>query len=324
METITVARNAMATRFEIALHGRSAPGLRAAGEEALDEVQRWEARLSLYRPSSEIAHLNARAAYEPVRVSPPVFSLLAWCARLRGETGGRFDITIAPLVRCWGFMGGTGRMPDPEELARARQMVGMHLVELDAAEQTVQFARPGVMLDFGAVGKGFAIEQAMQVLREGGVESALFHGGTSTVQALGSPPEAPGWKIAVEGGHAGQTPPAPALGTLTIKDEALSVSAVWGRCFESEGRRFGHVLDPRTGETVRQAVLSAIVVPSATESDALSTALLIGGAADFALIAGLRPGARALLAVEREGKLESQVHGPGWEAFRGGTSELFA
>src|SRR5262245_16054321 len=104
MQTVTLARNAMATRFELVLHGKNASGLQAAGEEALNEVDRLENLLSLYRPGSEIAQINARAAGEPVLVSPEVFSLLQHAQRLSAETGGAFDITIAPLVRCWGFM----------------------------------------------------------------------------------------------------------------------------------------------------------------------------------------------------------------------------
>src|SRR5512144_2782410 len=98
MATVTLARNAMATRFEIVLHGENPIFLRAAGEEALQEIDRLEAQLSLFRPTSEIAHLNARAAREPVRVTPALFALLRQAERLSQETGGAFDITIAPLV----------------------------------------------------------------------------------------------------------------------------------------------------------------------------------------------------------------------------------
>src|ERR1041385_2279158 len=101
-QTVALARNAMNTRFEIVLHGDNAVALRAAGEEALDEVERVDAQLSLYRPTSEIARLNARAASQWVRVTPALFRLLKLAKELSQETGGAFDITIAPLVRCWG------------------------------------------------------------------------------------------------------------------------------------------------------------------------------------------------------------------------------
>src|SRR4051794_5972607 len=124
METVTLARHAMATRFELVLHGDRPSALRAAGEEALDEIDRLEAQLSLFRPTSEIAHLNARAAQERIRVTPPLFSLLEHARQLHTESAGAFDITIAPLVHCWGFMSGTGAIPRSEDLVEARSRVG--------------------------------------------------------------------------------------------------------------------------------------------------------------------------------------------------------
>ena len=118
MPPVTLACHAMATRFEIVLHGDNPAALRAAGEEALAQVEQLEAQLSLFRASSEIAHLNARAANEPVRVTPGLFALLQQAQKLCEESGGAFDITVAPLVRCWGFMGGDGRFPVPRRWPR--------------------------------------------------------------------------------------------------------------------------------------------------------------------------------------------------------------
>jgi len=304
MTTLTLARNAMATRFELVLSGADPVTLRAAGEAALDEIDRLEGQLSLYRPSSEIAHVNARAAIEPVRVSPPVFRLLELAKRLTAETGGAFDITIAPLVRCWGFMGGTGHLPDPEDIAKARARVGIQLVHLDADQFTVRFERPGVMLDLGAIGKGYAVEQAVDVLREAGITSALLHGGTSTVFGLGAPETEPGWKVAIENPRTGGL-----FATVVLREAALSVSAVWGRSFESGGRSYGHVLDPRTGQPTTAAALAAIVLPSATETDALSTALLTRGAEGHDTIASLRPQTRTLLVTEVAGGFVADARG---------------
>jgi thiamine biosynthesis lipoprotein len=316
MATITLALHAMATRFEMVLHGENPVGLRAAGEEALAEIERLEAQLSLYRASSEIAQLNARAAQGPVRVTPSLFALLGQAQQLHQETGGAFDITVGPLVRCWGFLGGGGHLPEAEALAAAHASVGMGLVELDPEQFTVRFARQGVMLDLGAIGKGYAIERAADILREAGVASALLHGGTSTVYALGHPPEAECWKVAVEaprrrgdGPRAGAPrgmearrsgAPAPPLATVPLRDQALSLSAVWGRSFQAAGKTFGHVLDPRTGQPVSGAVLAAVVLPSATETDALSTALLVLGPGGHERIASLRPGMKTLLVAATE------------------------
>jgi thiamine biosynthesis lipoprotein len=283
----------MATRFELVLYGPHSPALRAAGEEALDEIQRLDAQLSLYEPTSELAHLNARAAREPVRVEPGLFRLLARARQLSEETGGLFDLTIAPLMRCWGLLGGKGKVPEPAELEEARAQVGMHLVELDPERFTVRFARPGVMLDLGALGKGYAIERAGDILRELGVTAALLHGGTSTVRALGTPPDAPAWQVAIAGPPGAASQP---LARVSLCDESLSVSAVWGKSFQAHGTTYGHIMDPRTGHPAAGAVLAAVVLPSATETDAFSTALLTAGLAGHEKLAGLRPGLRSLVA----------------------------
>lgn len=308
-QTVTLARHAMATRFELVLHGDNPVALRAAGEEALHEIERIEGLLSLYRNTSEIAHLNARAAREAVRVSPPVFRLLQQARRISEETGGAFDITIAPLVRCWGFMGGTGQMPSPEAIAEARAKVGMHQVQLNASDFTVRFERDGVMLDLGAIGKGYAVEQAIEILRDDGVTSAILHGGTSTVCAIGTPPDGDAWKIAIERPAAGESPAPPLLAIVPLKDEALSVSAVWGRSFQSADRTYGHVIDPRTGQPTDAALLSAVALPSATETDAFSTALLTRGLEGLPQIASLRPETRWLVARRRGDQIETSASG---------------
>lgn len=308
MKTVAVARQAMATRFEIVLHGKDEVSLRAAAEEALSEIERLEAQFSLYRPDSEISSINARAATGPVKVEPGLFRLLQQAQRLSRETGGAFDITIAPLMRCWGFMRGDGRLPAAADVGDARSKVGMHLVQLNEKDFTVQFAREGVMLDLGSIGKGYALERAAELLADAGVVSAILHGGTSTVYALGAPPDADAWKVAIphpdfaketialRPAHApGRELEANLLAVVPLKNEALSVSAVWGKAFEADGKVYGHVIDPRTGEPAQGAVLAAVALPSAAESDALSTALLTLGAAGHNQIASLRPGMRTLV-----------------------------
>jgi thiamine biosynthesis lipoprotein len=303
MRPVAIACQAMATRFEMVLHGANPLALRAAGEEAIREIERLEDQLSLYRPGSEIAQLNARAAREPVQVTPGLFGLLQQAARLHEETQGAFDITVAPLVRSWGFMDGGGRVPDAGELEKARRSVGMHLVQLDPGRRTVRFEREGVMLDLGAIGKGYAVEKAAELLREAGVEAALIHGGTSTVFGIGHPPGEDEWTVKIENPCTRGEPGLESLCKVRLKDESLSVSSVHGRSFVENGSVYGHVIDPRTGEPAHGAVLAAVVVESATESDALSTALLTLGSDGQARLATCRPGIRTLLASESGGTL---------------------
>lgn len=297
----------MATRFEIVLHGTNRVALRAAADEALHEIERLHAQLSFYSPTSEISFINCRASRQPVQVEPRLFALLKSAQRLHQETGGAFDITVAPLIRCWGFVGGTGNLPSDEQIAEARAQVGMGHVILDERRFTVRFDRPGMMIDLGSIGKGYALEAAAEILLEAGIERALLHGGTSTVYAIGSPPEADAWKIAIE-----SPPPRKAkielpespeptgrpLAVVELADTSLSVSGVHGKCFRVGETVYGHVLDPRTGRPAQGALLAAVVLPSAAETDALSTALLLAGVPGHQEVANLRPGMKTLVVDE--------------------------
>lgn len=271
-ETVTVAAEAMATRFEVALHGAPEAILRAAAEEALAEITRLEGMLSLYQPTSEIAHINTRGDREPVRVSPEVFSLLEHCVALGEQTEGCFDITLAPLMRCWRFMNDSGAAPSDAALAEARALCGWPQLRLDPEHTTVQLATNGAMLDLGSVGKGYALEQAATLLQENEFENFLIHGGTSTVCARGVQADGEPWRIAVEHPDADQPP----LSIVDLQNESLSVSGIGGKSFiDDAGVEQGHVIDPRTGRPTQAARVAAVVCSSATVSDAWATALLV-------------------------------------------------
>ncbi len=330
---------AMASRFELILEGESEAWLRAAGEEALSEIERLDRQLTIFSPASEVSRINARAAQEPVPVEPRLFVLLQQCKKLFEETGGAFDVTVAPLMRAWGFYYGAGRLPAAEMLERARQVTGMHQVHLDADRRTVAFERAGVLLDFGAIGKGYAVDEAVAILREAGVERAFLHGGTSTAYGIGTAEDGRPWQVALPypGEDAGSAeasdrnrmpseepherrPPSESPGTereahgevdassseasvlavAPLENASLSVSAVWGKAFEADGKTLGHVLDPRRGRPVEGAMMTAVVAGSATEADALSTALLVLGRGGGALVDRLRGHVKMLLLLTSE------------------------
>ncbi len=273
MSPVALALRAMATRFELVLDGDDPVRLRAAGEEALGEIERVEARLSRYRPTSDVAAVNAAAGGGPVRVDPRVAALLDECALLSRLTDGTFDVSVGPLLRAWGFVGGSGAPADPRDVARARALVGMQQVEIDRAGSTVRLTRPGMELDLGAVGKGYAIDRAIAVLREHGVPRALLHGGTSSVHSIGRPRGGQDWGIAW------RVPGEPLRRRgLDPSRPALAVSAPHGKAFTGrDGRTWGHVLDPRTGQPARAVASACVAGPSSTRCDALSTALLVLG-----------------------------------------------
>lgn len=268
---LTLSLQAMATRFELLLSGGDRARLRAAGEEALAEIERLEAQLSFYRRDSEIYWINQRAASIPVQIDPRLFRLLQHCAELTALTGGAFDITVGPLMRAWKFTGEGGAVPSQDDLEAARNLTGIHLITFNEENFTVGLARPGVEIDLGGFGKGYAIERAVELLREYGVETALIHGGTSSVYAIGRQPDGEPWKIALSSPFPDDAP------VVVLEDRALSVSAVHGKSFEAGGKTYGHVIDPRTGQPVDRVLAAAVTGPSPSICEALSKALLVNG-----------------------------------------------
>jgi FAD:protein FMN transferase len=274
MHSVKLSLSAMATRFELLLGGDDPMRLRAAGEEALAEIERLEAQLSFYRADSEISWINARAARQAVKVEPRLFRLLRRAAELTRLTDGAFDVAVGPLMRAWRFVGGKGAMPSREELEKARAASGIEQVEFDEGSFTVRFKRPGVELDLGGYGKGYAVDRAADLLREAGVASALLDGGTSSVYAVGVQAGGGAWRVGLQEPLRQNGQPV----VVGLSDSALSVSAGHGKEFTAGGRRYGHVIDPRTGEAVNGALAAAAAGPSAAECEALSKALLVGGA----------------------------------------------
>lgn len=269
MKSVRLARHAMATRFEFVLRGRDVVQLRSAGEEALAEITRLDGRLSFYNSTSELCRINGSAAEGPVSILPDVFDLLTTARNMWELSGGTFDPTIAPLMRCWGFAGGSGQLPKDDRLERARQVTGMSHVLFDPEAKTVRFTRKGVHLDLGGIAKGHALDEAARILLDCGVENALLHGGTSSIIALGTSFDGLPWKVGIlmEGQQS--------IGTVELQNSSLSVSAVSGKAFTIEDTVYGHVIDPRTGFPTKGAQLAAVVAKTAAHADALSTAALV-------------------------------------------------
>lgn len=308
MASSAVARHLMGTRFEIYVSGDGDPvRLRAAAEEALDEVERLDRQLSMYRADSDLSDLNRRGSDEWVRLEPRLFSLLQHASGLSRATSGAFDPCVTPLLAAWGFLGASGRWAADEDVRAALDLAGPDRLLLDESRMAARFDRPGVRVDLGAIGKGYALDQAAGFLREEGISSALIHGGTSTVAAVGSSPDGRPWTVAI----ADPAQPDQVVGEVRLEDgQTLSVSAVHGKAFTGpDGRLCGHVLDPRTGMPVSGSRLGAVTGPSATESDALSTALLVLGEEGLHLVQRHWPETSALFIMDGR---KPQVEGSGF------------
>lgn len=273
---LRVSRRAMATTFEIALPYGTPNALEAA-EDALDLIDELEDQLTVFRDHSEVSQLNARAADGPVVVEAQLFELLTTAATLTNETAGAFDIATGSLIRAWGFLKRAGRVPPPAELKAARANSGMRHVVLNAQAQSVKYRRRGLELNLGGIGKGYALDRVAELLRsKWGIRSALLHGGGSSVLAMGTPPGHPrGWAVAVR--HPWDE--THTLGTVWLADQALGTSAATYQHFEYNGRKLGHLLDPRTGWPAGGTASASCVAPTAATADALSTAFFVLGAA---------------------------------------------
>lgn len=253
---LRLATAAMGTRFELLLPGERGEAQRPAGEAALEEIELWHARLSRFASDSLVSHINRTAHQAPVRLDGETFELFADAMQVHRDSGGAFDIAVG------GLMESRGHAPSAVH-GEARARGGA--VRLDPNARTVRFERPGVSLDFGAVAKGHALDRAAGLLREHGVRSALLHGGTSSVVALGAPPGAEGWRVAL--GPEGKA------GTVTLRDEALSVSDASSQ----RGPDGGHILDARSGKPSSWRGVVAVIGPSARLCDAWSTAVVAQG-----------------------------------------------
>ncbi len=263
-------RKAMATTFEVILPFGT-PDAHVLALEALDEIDRLEDQLTVYRDSSEVSRLNARAARHPVPVERGLFDLLSLAKRLHSETGGAFDIAVGALIKTWGFYCRQGRVPSAAERADVRRRIGMQHVRLDAERLTVAYERQGLEINLGSIGKGYALDRALARLE---VRDALAHGGHSSVLARGSEaPGRPGWSVGV------LDPERPGCrrAVLTLRDRGLGTSAITHQHFVHEGKKLGHLLDPRTAWPAAGVLSATATAPTAAEADALATAFFILG-----------------------------------------------
>ncbi|HEY7328858.1 MAG TPA: FAD:protein FMN transferase [Gemmataceae bacterium] len=266
-------RRAMATNFEIILPFGT-PDAVQMGEVAFDLLDRLEEQMTVYRQGSEISRLNQQAPIAPVRVERRLFDLLELASRIHRETEGAYDITTGALIKAWGFFRGPRRMPSEEERETARQRVGMDKVTLDAERHTVRYQQPGTEINLGSIGKGYALDRMARKLRGRGCKQILLHGGTSSVYAGGCPAdEKRGWQVAIL--HPWQR--SRRLARVWLRDRALGTSAATHQHLEYNGKKLGHILDPRTGWPASGIASASVLAPSAAEADALSTAFYVGG-----------------------------------------------
>jgi thiamine biosynthesis lipoprotein len=296
-------RQAMGTVLEITLVAESDAEGRAALDAAFAEVDRLSGMLTTFDPDSELMRMNRAAGQGPRAVDPELARVLALSLEHSRATRGSFDPTVGPLVELWARAAARGAVPGDGEIAAARARVGAGNVAV-GADGRVALARPGVSVDLGGVAKGYALDRILPVLERFGVEAALLNFGRSSTWAVGRPPDARAWRLLAPG------PGAAPLGVLELTDRALAVSGSLGQSIEIGGRRYGHVLDPRSGRPLERELEAYVVAPDAALAEALSKAVLVLGPAEGLAVVAARPGCEALL-VGADG---ARWRTPGWDS----------
>jgi thiamine biosynthesis lipoprotein len=254
-------RYAMGTMFDIIVYHASRPEAERAMQKALAEVVRLDQVMSHYKADSDLAKLHREGRGAPVPVEPSLYDVIQESIRFSRYSAGAFDATIAPLLRVWKTASAEGRKPSANEIAAARRCVGYEQIEAIAPDR-IRLRSACVELDLGGIGKGYAVDRAIAVLKAEGIRYGLVNAGGSSITAIDAPPGAKGWAVTVGAGK-----------VLLLRDSSMSTS-----------EQNGEILDPRTGSpaaiaipTGRDSGLAAVsvITRSGTAADALSTALVI-------------------------------------------------
>lgn len=253
---------AMATMFEIMVADEDPAFAAGVALAAFEEIDRLEQDLSRYSANSDVARINNLSPYGSVQVGLDTFQCLRLSRQFWEETGGAFDSTLGALMNCWVGKDKSLLRPSLEEIARATERSGMSLLELDEAAMAVRVQGSVPIVDLGAIGKGYAVDRVVELLKEWGVESALVHGGTSSAYAFGDFPQKEGWPVTLSN----PLQVSEILETVNLKAEGLGGSGI------TKGR---HIIDPRSFRPVEGRRAAWVLSDSATKSDAVSTACMV-------------------------------------------------
>lgn len=306
---VRIGRRAMACEFEVLLNAGEYPDGAEHALAALDLVDELESQLTVYRESSEVVEINRQAGTIPVAVEARLFELLRFAKQLHLETEGAYDITSGPLTKVWGFSRRQGSVPSQADLNEALARVGSQRLRLDESARTIAFETPGMELNLGSIGKGYALDRVAAMLAAQGITQMLIHGGQSSVLARGGESGSPeGWTVGV----VDPLRPGRRIAEIRLRDQALGTSGASTQFFRHSGRRYGHILDPRTGWPAEGILSTTVVAPSGAMADALATAFYVWGVEPSLAYCRARPEISALLIAADESGQGVKVHTAGF------------
>lgn len=290
----------MGTIVEVTMEGERDESAKIC-QRLFQRLEKIEARFSLYNPQSEINEVNSKAGRDVVRVSDEFFNLLEKSLVWSELTSGAFDISVAPLVKLWGFKEHKPAVPGEEEIKRALENCGYTYIRLSPKNQEVSFLKPGLEIDMGGVAKGYIVGEGIRFLRKEGVRAALLNAG-GDLYGLGSPLGQEGWSIGLQ--HPRKK--GKIFTKLVICDKAVATSGDYENFFLYEGKYLSHIIDPKTGRPSLSGVISATVISAdSAEADALATALVVMGKDKGLDLVNHLSGVEAIIIFLEQGKLKA-------------------
>lgn len=274
LERFEFSKPLLGTLVEVTLYAPNETVATEAVAAAFARITALNRILSDYEPESEVMRLCRTAGTgSKVEVSPELFEMLSRSASLSEATDGAFDVTISPVIKLWRAARKERKLPDPQQLAAARKLVGWKNVKLDKAARTVELLRPGMQLDFGGIAKGYMAQQARDVLTKRGLTRCLIAIG-GDIAAGDPPPETAGWKIGVA---PLDKPDGPPSRLLRLKNCSVSTAGDAFQFVEINGVRYSHIVDPKTGLGLTQRCSVTVIATEGATADGLDTAVVLVG-----------------------------------------------
>jgi FAD:protein FMN transferase len=273
---LSFAKPQMACEFEVLVNQNQYPTAAELAVKSLESVERLEQLFSVYKARSELSTLNRFGSQRPVAASEDTLTLLRLAQDLYCITNGAFDITAGSLSEVWGFSRREGAMPTKSQIDAALECVGTQYLNVDTPNRTAGFSREGVKVNPGGIGKGFALDRAASQLTTAGISDFMMHGGLSSVVARGNRQHSQtggGWLVALK--HPWRLEET--LGTIRLRNQALGTSGSGKQFFHFGGKRYSHIIDPRTGQPAQGMMSATVICPSGAIADALATSLFVLG-----------------------------------------------
>ncbi|MBI2556031.1 MAG: FAD:protein FMN transferase [Planctomycetes bacterium] len=304
IKLIKQTRMIMGTFAEVSIYSNDEKTAGKAIEEALNEMERMDRIMSNYKNDSELSKVNKKAAKSPVPCNEELLDVIEQAQYYSELSGGAFDITVSPIVALWGFFSEKGHMPPDKEIEKLLPAVSYKNIVINRGNNpkkpgTVFLKNMKTQIDLGAIGKGYAVDKALEIIKKCGIDNGCINLG-GNIYVLGTPPGKNAWKIGVQHPRDGNE----ILGYLELKNEATATSGDYERFFEFNGKRYSHIISPQTGRPVSGVLATTIVAPTGTKVDALSTIVFVLGREKGMELIKKIPNADALIAYEeKDGKI---------------------